>query len=276
LRVNQQVQASRLLEDAVRIAHLAGTLIKSRFTTGFSIHYKDRTAQGEGDIVTEVDRASQDLIESEILERYPDHGILAEEGLDLKGDSGFLWVVDPIDGTTNYAHSFPVFSVSIAVVYRSETICGVVHNPVSEETFTGTGGKGASMNGRPISVSNTDLLRKSLLGTGFPYNIDRTADNNLDHFRSFALRTQGIRRCGSAALDLCFVAAGRLDGFWELNLKPWDIAAGALIVREAGGLTSDFEGNPLALDGKQVLATNGSIHDQMLDVLGSLSGKGKD
>jgi myo-inositol-1(or 4)-monophosphatase len=275
-RLDQQVEITHLLEDAVRIAHLAGAVLKNRFTTSFSIQYKNTAAQGEGDIVTEMDRAAQNLIEAEIRKKYPDHGILAEEDLDLKGSSDYLWVVDPLDGTTNYAHTFPVFSVSMAVAWQGEIVCGVVFNPISEETFKGIKGKGASLNGIPAQVSQTESLNRSLLGTGFPYNIDRAAETNLDHFKDFALQTQGIRRCGSAALDLCFVATGRLDGFWELNLKPWDIAAGLLIVREAGGVTTDFSGNPLALSGKQVLATNGSIHNQMLDVLGSRSGKGQD
>lgn len=273
---NQQVQVVNFLGDAVRIARLAGTLLKNRFHTHFSVHYKNAADQGESDIVTEVDQAAQDLIEKEILNKYPDHGILAEEDLDFRGASDFVWIVDPLDGTTNYAHGFPVFSVSIAIAHKDETVCGVVYNPVSEEMFKGIRGEGADLNAHPIRVSETDHLNRSLLGTGFPYNIRNTTDTNLDHFHNFALKTQGIRRCGSAALDMCFVAAGRLDGFWELDLKPWDIAAGALIVREAGGITSDFCGNPLVLSASQVLATNGSIHNQMLDVLRRSSGKSED
>lgn len=275
-QLNQQVHTARLAEDAVRIARLAGRLLKNRFTSSFSIQYKNTEGQGEGDIVTEVDRAAQDLIETEIRKKYPEHSILAEEDLDFKGSGDFQWIVDPLDGTTNYAHTYPVFSVSVAAAHLGEVIVGVVFNPLNEETFTAIKGQGAALNGSPIRVSQTGKLRKSLLGTGFPYNIDRTADTNLDHFQNFALKVQGIRRCGSAALDLCFVAAGRLDGFWELDLRPWDIAAGTLIVREAGGITSDFTGRPLGLDGRQVLATNGSIQDQMIDVLRSPSGKGKD
>jgi len=255
---------------------MAGAVLKERFATTFSIRFKNTEGRGEGDIVTEVDRASQDLIEAEIMKKYPRHGILAEEDLDLKGSDEYQWIVDPIDGTTNYAHAFPVFSVSIAVAYHGETVCGVVYNPMAGETFMGIRGEGATLNGSRIRVSQVGTLRHSLLGTGFPYNIDLAVDTNLDHFQNFARKVQGIRRCGSAALDLCFVASGRLDGFWELNLKPWDIAAGALIVREAGGITSDFGRNPLGLDGHRVLATNGLIHDQMVDILGSPSGKGQD
>ena len=273
---NQPIPAHDLLEDSVRIALLAGSLLKDRFRSDFSIRYKGGSDEGETDIVTEVDQASQDLIETEILRKYPDHGILAEEDLDLKGSSGFVWIVDPLDGTTNYAHGFPVFSVSIAVTCHAKTICGVVFNPISGEVFKGVLGGGAHLNGSSLEVSGTQHLNRSLLGTGFPYNIRRTADTNLYHFHRFALRVQGIRRCGSAALDLCQVAAGRLDGFWEMSLKPWDIAAGALILREAGGVTTDFSGRPLGMSGSQVLATNGLIHDEMLHVLRSSSGKGED
>ncbi|MDF1536498.1 MAG: inositol monophosphatase family protein [bacterium] len=260
-----------LLNDAIRISRLAGALLKDRLSTDFNISYK-----GEVDIVTDVDKAAQDLIEGEIRRRYPGHGILAEEGLDLAGSSGYRWIVDPLDGTTNYAHRFPVFSVSIAVAHEGETVCGVVYNPISDETFKAVRGKGASLNALPISVSGTATLDRSLLGTGFPYDIRYTGDTNLHHFQNFAVRTQGIRRCGSAALDLCFVACGRLDGFWELNLKPWDIAAGALIVREAGGITTDFEDKALGLDGSRVLASNRRIHEEMLEILGSTPGQGQD
>jgi len=258
----QQPTNSDLLADAVRISRLTGKLLKDRLLTDFSVDRK-----GEVDLVTEMDRAAQDLIQQEIQLRYPDHGILAEEDLDIQGSEGFQWIVDPLDGTTNYAHRFPVFSISIAVAYEKDVVCGVVYNPVSEELFKAIRGEGASLNAMPLRVSETSRLDDSLLGTGFPYNIRETAETNLDHFREFALRTQGIRRCGSAALDLCFVASGRLDGFWELNLKPWDIAAGALIVREAGGVTTDFEGNELAMDGSKVLASNGNLHDSMMEVL---------
>jgi len=230
--------------------------------TDFSISHK-----GEVDLVTEMDRSAQDLIKHEILLKYPGHGILAEEDLDLRGSEGFLWIVDPLDGTTNYAHRFPIFSVSIAVAYKNEVLCGVVYNPVSEEMFKAVVGEGARLNTLPITVSETTRLDDSLLGTGFPYNIRETTHTNLDHFGEFAVRTQGIRRCGSAALDLCFVACGRLDAFWELNLKPWDIAAGALIVKEAGGVVTDFEGGALGMDGSRVLASNGHIHSSMRQVL---------
>lgn len=258
----QQLTKSDLLEDAVRISHLTGKLLIDRLLTDFSVDHK-----GEVDLVTEMDRLAQNLIAQEILLKYPGHGILAEEDLDIQGSDGFLWIVDPLDGTTNYAHRFPVFSISIAVVHSNDVLCGVVYNPVSAEMFKAIKGEGASLNAHPIRVSETSRLNDSLLGTGFPYNIRETVHTNLDHFKEFALRTQGIRLCGSAALDLCFVACGRLDGFWELDLKPWDIAAGALIVREAGGITTDFEGSKLETDGSRVLASNGHLHSRMMEVL---------
>lgn len=273
---DQPIQTDQLLAESVRIARSAGTFLTERFRSDFSIGFKGASQKGETDLVTEVDRASQDLIEREIRSRYPDHGILAEEDLDLKGDSDFIWIVDPLDGTTNYVHGFPVFSVSIAVTFQGKAVCGVVFNPVSGELFQGKRGGGATLNLVPINVSDTNLLERSLLGTGFPYDIRRTKRTNLDHFSRFAVRTQGIRRCGSAALDLCCVAAGRLDGFWELNLKPWDVAAGALIVSEAGGRITDFSNRPYELSGEQILASNGLIHIQMLDVLGGSPGQGQD
>ena len=251
-----------LLQDAVRISRLAGELLKNHLLTDFSVKHK-----GEVDLVTEMDRSAQDLIEREILLKYPDHGILAEEDLVLNGTSGFLWIVDPLDGTTNYAHRFPMFSVSIAVVFDHEILCGVVYNPVSDEMFKAVAGEGASLNTMPLRVSNTRQLTESLLGTGFPYNIRETAQTILGHFRRFLITAQDIRRCGSAALDLCFVACGRFDGFWEMDLKPWDVAAGALIVREAGGMVTNFSGNDLGMDTSQVLASNGIIHEQMMEIL---------
>lgn len=260
--VKQPPSKYDLLEDAVRISRLSGNLLKERLLTDFSVEHK-----GKVDLVTEMDKAAQNLIEQEILVKYPEHSILAEEDLDLRGSADYLWIVDPLDGTTNYAHRFPVFSVSIAVAHKSDVLCGVVYNPVSDELFKAIHGVGASLNAMPISVSKTNDLIDSLLGTGFPYNIRESAENNLDHFREFLIRTQDIRRCGSAALDLCSVACGRLDGFWELSLKPWDITAGMLIVREAGGMVTDFAGSEENLDGSRILASNGHLHSAMMEVL---------
>ena len=269
---NQPHNAQIFLVDAIRMARRAGLVLKNRLKTDFEIEYK-----GEVDLVTEMDRIAQNIIVDEIRTNYPGHGILAEEGIDDKGLEGYVWIVDPLDGTTNYSHRFPIFSVSIAITFRGETICGVVHSPISEETFSAIKGEGASLNGQSISVSKTTDLDRSLLATGFPYNIRDNAGAILDRFGRMAVQAQGIRRCGSAALDLCFVACGRLDGFWEAGLKPWDIASGILIVEEAGGLATDFSKMPITLDGASVLASNRKIHREMAQVLNPhASGKRKD
>lgn len=218
-------------------------------------------------MVTEMDLLAEKVIVSEIRKRYPDHSLLAEEKTDLRGDSPYRWVIDPLDGTTNYAHGYPVFSVSIALEKAGEVILGVVYDPTRDELFVGKKGKGARLNGRKIHVSSTPKLSECLLATGFPYDIRETAADNFDHFRNFALRAHAVRRAGSAALDLCYVAAGRFDGFWEMKLGPWDLAAGSLMVREAGGKVTDFLGTPLVLDGKYVLASNGKIHREMIQLL---------
>ena len=218
-------------------------------------------------MVTEMDLLAEKVIVSEIRKRYPDHSLLAEEKTDLRGDSPYRWVIDPLDGTTNYAHGYPVFSLSIALEKAGEVILGVVYDPTRDELFVGKKGKGARLNGRKIHVSSTPKLSECLLATGFPYDIRETAADNFDHFRNFALRAHAVRRAGSAALDLCYVAAGRFDGFWEMKLGPWDLAAGSLMVREARGKVTDFLGTPLVLDGKYVLASNGKIHREMIQLL---------
>jgi myo-inositol-1(or 4)-monophosphatase len=258
----RQPAPGALLADAVAIARRAGALIARRFPTPFAVEHK-----GPVDLVTEIDRASQELIAREIRRRRPGHGILGEEGLDEPGDGGVLWVVDPIDGTTNFVHRFPVFAVSIGVYRGDQALAGVVFNPISKELFTASAGGGARLNGRPIKVSAVSALDQSLLGTGFPYGIREERENNLAHFSAMAVRVQGVRRCGAASLDLCWVACGRLDGFWELSLKPWDIAAGALIVREAGGRVTDFSDTEPGLDGSRTLASNGLLHSAMAKVL---------
>ncbi len=249
----------RLLADAVEMAKMAGEIILRGYTGAFEVEHK-----GAIDLVTGVDRASQDLLEREIRRRHPGHGILGEEGLDDPGEADLAWVLDPLDGTTNFVHRFPVFAVSIGVYRRGEALAGVVFNPVSGELFTAAAGGGAFLDRAPIRVSAVADLGHSLVGTGFPYDIREHGCNNLAPFSRMALRAQGIRRCGSAALDLCWVACGRLDGFWEFSLKSWDIAAGSLILREAGGRVTDFAGNDLVLDGSRTLASNGLIHQAMM------------
>jgi len=239
----------------------AGKLLMDRLRTDFRISHKGAT-----NLVTEVDVASERLIVSRILESFPNHVILAEENYSAAKRGEYTWIIDPIDGTTNYAHGYPVFAVSIGLEIRGELEWGIVYDPNLKEIFTASRGGGAFCNGTQLRVSRTDDLGLSLLATGFPYDI-RTSMANLDHFVSFMLRSQAVRRAGSAAIDLCYVAAGRFDGFWEVELHPWDCAAGFLIVREAGGRVTDFSGAPGSIYCPYVVASNGLIHDKILEVL---------
>ena len=250
------------LKAAERAAKKAGLMLIQNIRSNREISFK-----GEVDLVTNFDRQSQEIIRDSLLRAFPDHDIIAEEGLKKEKGSDFKWIVDPIDGTTNYVHGFPVFCISIAVEKGGESLVGLVFDPMRGELFAAKRGEGASLNNKKIQVSCTEELDKSLLTTGFPYDIRESEMNNLDHFSNFAVRCQAIRRCGSAALDLCSVACGRADGFWELKLSPWDTAAGALIVKEAGGCVTDFHNKRFDSGKKQVLASNGKIHKQMLEVL---------
>ncbi len=247
---------------AIEAAKKAGALLKERLGASGRIEFK-----GAVDIVTEMDRASEDLILGEIKKAFPDHGILTEESAEIAARSPYRWIIDPLDGTTNYSHGFPVFCVSIAVENAGEVVLGVVYNPMLDELFTAEKDGGALLNGKKISVSKVKTLDKSLLATGFPYDIRKTRENNLDHFANFAVTAQAIRRAGAAALDMSCVACGRFDGFWEMKLKPWDVSAAGLIVMEAGGILSDFKGGPFSIHGAQTLASNGLIHEEMLSVL---------
>lgn len=250
------------LKAAERAAKKAGLMLIQNIRSNREISFK-----GEVDLVTNFDRRSQEIIRDSLLRAFPDHDIIAEEGLKKEKGSDFKWIVDPIDGTTNYVHGFPVFCISIAVEKGGKSLVGLVFDPMRGELFAAKRGEGASLNNKKIQVSCTEELDKSLLTTGFPYDIRESEMNNLDHFSNFAVRCQAIRRCGSAALDLCSVACGRADGFWELKLSPWDTAAGALIVKEAGGCVTDFHNKRFDSGKKQVLASNGKIHKQMLEVL---------
>lgn len=247
---------------AIQAARKAGLILKSRLGKKRKIGFK-----GEVNLVTEMDILAEKIIIAEIQKHFPEHDILAEEEAAREKDSAFRWIIDPLDGTTNYAHGFPVFCVSIALTKNGEAILGVVFDPTRDELFLAEKGKGAHLNGRKIRVSSQADLSRSLLATGFPYDLRKSPINNFDHFQNFALRAQAVRRAGSAALDLCYVAAGRFDGFWEMKLAPWDMAAGSLIVSEAGGTVSNFLGKPLALTGSHVLATNGKIHRAMLRIV---------
>jgi len=255
-----------MLDFAISMARDAGRLLRDRLGSRIDIIHK-----GAINIVTDVDLASEQLIRDRIATHYPRHEVLAEEGGLAEGHSDYRWVIDPLDGTTNYAHGFPVFCVSIGLEYRSETILGVVYDPMREELFTAERGGGAALNNRPIRVSSTAEIIQSLLSTGFPYDIKTSTLTNLDHWANFAMNAQALRRVGSAALDLCYVASGRFDGFWELSLNPWDMAAGALIVAEAGGRVTDFQGNAFSNYKPEVIASNGLIHGRMVEILAGKS-----
>jgi myo-inositol-1(or 4)-monophosphatase len=249
------------VKTAQEVALESGALLKANYFKMNEIQFK-----GEINLVTETDLASQSLIHDRLAAAFPDHDFLAEEGLqDLRG-AEFRWVFDPLDGTTNFAHKLPVFCVSIGLERRGELICGVVFNPMNGELFSAAAGGGAFLNGAPLRVSSIPDLGKSLVATGFSYDIRETHCNIAQHERVI-LRAQGVRRCGSAALDLCSVAAGRFDGFWELKLSPWDTAAGAVVVREAGGRITDFLNCPVNIYHPEVCASNGLIHDELLGIL---------
>jgi len=244
------------------IAREAGALLMQYFHQGLKIEYK-----GDADLVTAADRASEALIRERVSKQFPGHDVLGEEqGLNDRG-SEYRWYVDPLDGTTNFAHGFPVFCVSLALEHRSrdqqERIAGVVYDPTRDELFTAGKGKGAELNGKAIHVSKATQLKECLLATGFPSH-KRHKNPNIFFYHQITLRTHGVRRAGSAALDLCNVASGRFDGFWEFNLNPWDTAAGVLIVEEAGGKVSRFDGAPFELNSRETLGSNGLVHDALV------------
>jgi myo-inositol-1(or 4)-monophosphatase len=249
---------------AVAAAQQAGKIIADAYRTDFQVYYKHGTLTN---LVTEVDRRSESTIVEVLSGAFPEHRILAEEGGEAsRRESPYRWYVDPLDGTTNFAHGFPMFCVSIGLEAHGRMILGVVYDPLRRELFEAEAGQGALLNGEHIQASKVTDLKKALLVTGFPYDHDGRQEN-LPFFSRFALGSQGVRRTGSAAIDLCYVAAGRIDGFWELGLNPWDVAAGSLIVLEAGGRISDFLDNPYSVHGKQTLASNGLIHDAMIEVI---------
>jgi myo-inositol-1(or 4)-monophosphatase len=272
------------------IAREAGALLMHYFQKHIKIEYK-----GDADLVTAADRASEALIRERIQQQFPGHDVLGEEqGLNDQG-SDYRWYVDPLDGTTNFAHGYPVFCVSMALEHRelerreserraskqqaekqAQRIAGVVYDPTRDELFSAEQGKGAHLNGAAIRVSQAAHLKESLLATGFPSH-KRHKNPNIHFYHQITLRTHGVRRAGSAALDLCNVASGRFDGFWEFNLNPWDTAAGALIVEEAGGKISRFDGSPFEIDSRETLASNGLIHPALVEEFEEIfAGRGLD
>ncbi len=229
-------------------------------------HIHEISYKGAINLVTEADLKSEAIIKKAIRKRYPNHTILAEEsGLEERGD--IRWIIDPLDGTTNFAHGLPWFCTSLALEIEGEIVLGIIYNPVLKECFSAIKEKGAFLNQKPIKVSQTKELGKALLATGFPYDIQQNPEPVMTRFRNMIMHARGVRRAGSAALDLCYVACGRFDGFWEERLQPWDTAAGMLIVQEAGGMVSDFSGNFYSIYGKEILATNGFLHKDMLKTL---------
>ncbi len=250
------------VDFAAQIALEAGRFLKEKFYETHDITYK-----GEIDLVTEADRGAEALLIARIENAFPGHGIMAEETRGSALANEHTWIIDPLDGTTNYAHQYPVFCVSIALQRGGEVILGAICSPMMEELFVVERGEGAFLNGRRLSVSATADLSRSLLATGFPYDIRVNPVNNINYFNAMAVKAQAIRRAGAAALDLAYVAAGRFDGFWELQLRPWDTAAGCLMVTEAGGMVTDLLGGPFDLYSPHVLASNGRIHETMAAVL---------
>jgi len=249
---------SSYLPDLEAIAREAGTLLMQYFGR-VTIEYK-----GEVDLVTEADRASEKLIVERLRTRWPEHGIVAEEGTRRETDAEYRWYVDPLDGTTNFAHGYPVFCVSIALARKDGQLqAGVLYDPTRDEMFAAERGQGARLNRRSIQVSKTKRLAESILGTGFPSH-KRHKNPNIFFYHHITLRSHGVRRAGSAALDLANVACGRYDGFWEFNLNPWDTAAGVLLVQEAGGVVTRFDGTPFRLDSREVLGSNGLIHQELI------------
>ncbi|MGB2642356.1 MAG: inositol monophosphatase family protein [Candidatus Acidiferrum sp.] len=248
------------LSAAIEIAQEAGKILREEFDRPVQIAYK-----GDVDLVTQADKRSEQAIVARLTKYFPEHSIAAEEGSGHEGGTEFRWHVDPLDGTTNFAHGYPCFAVSIALAERGALLAGVVYNPIYEELFAAARGAGATLNGKRIFASRVSTLATSLLCTGFPVH-KRLATPNIQYYWDFTMRSHGVRRDGSAALDLANVAAGRFDGFWEFGLKPWDTAAGVLLIEEAGGKVSDFEGHPYPLGGPVILATNGLIHEETREV----------
>lgn len=254
------------IPQATVIAKEAGAQLREFFARGVETEYK-----GDVDLVTVADRTVEKFLRARLSEAFPEHGIYGEEGTRQGLERAYRWYVDPLDGTTNFAHGFPQFCVSLGLEHRppgttpehdGQLAAAVIYDPMRDELFTAEYGQGAHLNGKPIHVSNAPVLGESLVSTGFPSR-KRHANPNIHFYQEFTLRSHGVRRAGSAALDLAYVAAGRLEAFWEFNLNPWDTAAGVLLVAEAGGMVTDFTGGPFALDSREVLASNGRIHGEL-------------
>jgi len=253
-----------MLNFAIQTAKGAGAILMEYFGNISSYEHKSTSI----DLLTIADTQSEAFILNEIKTNFPDHHIIAEESASIAKSSDYRWVIDPLDGTTNFVHNLPIFAVSIGLQYKDETIVGVVYNPSADKCFWAEKNGGAFLNGEAIHSTSTNTLSNSLLVAGFPYINDDRWSKGFGLFKTLYGKTQGVRRLGAAALDFCFVAMGRFEGFWEFGLQPWDVCAGALIVKEAGGEVSDWDNSPMPFSGNRVLATNGHIHKEMLEVLG--------
>ena len=252
-----------MIDDIIQISREAGEIIKNAFGKTHSIEFKTN----ELNLVTETDKASEKLITDFIRKKYPSHGILAEEGSEVNKSAEYLWVIDPLDGTTNFAHGLPIFSVSIGLQKNGETIAGVVYDVNRDIIYSTEKGSGSFANERRINVSKNENLGHSMLVTGFPYDVKDNPDKCYERFIEFLKNARAVRRLGSAAIDFCYVANGVFDGFWEVSLHPWDVCAGKLIVEEAGGLVTDFDGKKIDIYSKRILCSNGLIHQKMIDVM---------
>ena len=268
-----ETQDLQFATPAAAIAREAGALLRDYYRRGVETEYK-----GDVDLVTEADRASEKLIVERLHSVFPEHGVYGEEGTRSNIDREYRWYIDPLDGTTNFAHGFPVFCVSMGLERRApslgpaqdgEIVAGIIYDPLRDELFTAEKGKGAYLNGSPIHVSRIADLAEALLATGFPSR-KRHDNPNIHFYQEFTLRSHGVRRPGAAALDLAYTACGRIDAYWEFNLNPWDTSAGALLVTEAGGSMTSFDGSPFRLDSREVLATNGLLRDELLGLFAEM------
>lgn len=252
-----------MLAFVTDLVRQAGEIVRENYEEIMEVDRKSTAI----DLVTDVDHAAEELLVSGIRSRYPEHAILAEEGRGTGQRSEYQWVIDPLDGTVNYAHGFPMFSVSVALRHGKDAVLGIIYDPLRDELFAAEKDAGTTLNDERVHVSGTRQLCDSLIATGFPYDRATRTDNNVAEFSRLVTRVQGIRRAGSAALDMAYVAAGRLDGYWEQHLYPWDWAAGVLLVTEAGGKISDITGQPWSLDKVKIAATNGLIHTELINAL---------
>lgn len=252
-----------MINKIILIAKEAGEIIRDGFGKNFSIEFKTN----EANLLTEIDKKSEKLIKEFIIKEFPSHSILAEESGETNKNSEYKWVIDPLDGTTNFAHGLPIFAVSIGLQKNNQTIAGVVYDVMQDFCYSAELGNGSFCNNTKLSVSKSELLQRSLLVTGFPYNIYDNPDNAFELFIQFLKNSRGMRRLGSAAIDFCYVAKGVFDGYWEVNLQPWDICAGKLILEEAGGIVSGFNGEEININSKRILASNGLIHNSMADII---------